>query len=97
VKAGEAGGLQPGKSGPSLERFEVEAGTKDAHLKNVYWTKWSDALVETGYQPKLWGAPRKSDEELLIRLAALTRDLKKFRRRTKSSSPTTTGQVPRLR
>jgi hypothetical protein len=78
VDAGEQGGLRPGSPGPSLERFEAATGIKDAHWKNVYWTRWSDALVEAGYKPNPWGAPRKSDEQLLIKLAALTRDLGKI-------------------
>ena len=77
LQVGEAAGLRPGGPGPSIERFEATSGIKNSHWKNVYWTKWSDALAEAGYQPNPWGAAKKNADELMAPLAALTRDLKK--------------------
>jgi len=46
-------------------RFESETGIKQSDWRGIYWTDWSHALREAGYEPKLWTIPY--DEEFLVK------------------------------
>src|SRR6516165_8493996 len=63
------GGVPPGQV-----RFEKETGI-DRHMwHGKYWTRWSDALREAGFEPNK--LPRAHEPSLLIeKLVALTRSL----------------------
>jgi hypothetical protein len=52
-------------------------GIKRTDWMGRYWLRWGDALREAGYQPNAFAAA-VPEEELLAKLAALTRDLGHF-------------------
>lgn len=58
------------------ERFERLTGIK-AYDVNRYWARWSDALIEAGFQPNSLNAAY-DDSLLLSKLAELTIELGKF-------------------
>jgi hypothetical protein len=47
-----------------IHRFEAETGIKLDDWLGKYWTKWSDALVEAGYEPNKFN--EAYDENFLI-------------------------------
>jgi hypothetical protein len=55
-------------------RFLAETGIRESDWIGKFWTKWSDAIREAGYEPNKKQQP--FDEGLLLaKLAALVRDL----------------------
>lgn len=69
--ASQCGGSPPGK-----QRFESETGIREYEWLK-YWARWGDALTEAGFKPNSWASPI-AVEELLERLAMLTRELGRF-------------------
>lgn len=58
-------------------KFENETGIKYSDWYGKYWSKWSDAIKEAGYEPNIFNIP--FDEELLItKLIELIREIGKF-------------------
>lgn len=70
--ADENGGLPLGKG-----RFLAATGIRESDWSGRYWVRWSDAVREAGYQPNALQAAL-ADDELLLRLAGLTRELGHF-------------------
>lgn len=67
------GGISPSKG-----IFEQETGIKESDWLGRYWTKWSDALIEAGYEPNLFGTPAYEEEYVLEKVAGFTRELGHF-------------------
>jgi hypothetical protein len=66
------GGVPPGRL-----VSESEAGIREASWRGVYWTKWSEAIKEPGFEPnKMTVAHPK--EDLLEILAQMTKKLGRF-------------------
>jgi hypothetical protein len=59
------------------DRFQAETGIKTSDWTGKYWARWSDALVEAGYEPNALVGPRDEDD-LLESLALFTRELGHF-------------------
>jgi len=58
-------------------KFAAETGIKQSDWCGKYWTKWSDAIKEAGYEPNTF--QQAYDDELLIRrLIDLIREIGKF-------------------
>jgi hypothetical protein len=55
-------------------RFEEETGIRYYDWFGKFWTRWSDAVLEAGYEPNLM-YEAYFDEHLLGKLALLTRNL----------------------
>jgi len=53
---------------PGFRLFERETGIRQTAWRGVYWARWSDALVEAGYNPNL--PPAKLDEDDFLRKIA---------------------------
>jgi len=58
-------------------RFHTETGIKASDWQGKFWVRWSDALVEAGFQPNQLQWPR-SEEELLVALASFVKELGHF-------------------
>ncbi|MGH8246434.1 MAG: hypothetical protein ACREUU_08375 [Gammaproteobacteria bacterium] len=61
--------LKNGGKPLGIARFHAETGIKSSDWRGKLWARWSDALVEAGFQPNLLQGPRDG-EELLEKLAA---------------------------
>lgn len=61
-----------------MPRFESATGIKPHDWRGRYWTKWNDALAEAGFAPNVWNAAVRSEGDLLLMLADLTRSLGHF-------------------
>lgn len=59
------------------QRFEAETGIKETDWSGRFWTKWSDAVREAGYEPNIMQEPF-SEERLLNCLVSLIRKLGRF-------------------
>jgi len=70
--AAENGGKAPGR-----RAFLAPTGIRDSELKGVIWIRWSDAITEAGLSPNQVRQPIPH-EELLGRLAGLTKELGRF-------------------
>jgi hypothetical protein len=70
--AERAGGQPPGRT-----RFERETGIRESDWLGRHWARWSDAVIEAGFQPNAMQEPRP-ETDLLGALAALTRELRHF-------------------
>ena len=70
--AEENGGKPPGRV-----RFTRATGIPEAAWLGRYWTRWSDALREAGFEPNQW-QQAIDDEELFEALGLLVRDLAKW-------------------
>ena len=64
------GGVAPGK-----RLFEQEAGIRASEWEGRYWTKWSDALIDSGLPPNRFGILAYDEDVVLARIAAFTREL----------------------
>ncbi|MEM7111002.1 MAG: GIY-YIG nuclease family protein [Chloroflexota bacterium] len=62
---------------PGQEKFTKESGIGVYEWYGVFWTRWSDALREAGYQPNKFNQPYDHNY-LLTHLANLTRELGRF-------------------
>ncbi len=60
-----------------MARFHAETGIKPSDWMGKFWARWGDALVEAGFEPNALQGPRDEDE-LLEKLASLTRELGHF-------------------
>ncbi|MFA5317155.1 MAG: hypothetical protein WC369_07035, partial [Dehalococcoidales bacterium] len=70
--AKENNGIPLGKG-----RFEKETGIRYSDWYGIYWTKWSDALIEKGYPPNKMNSAY--DENLLIeQVITFIREIGKF-------------------
>ncbi len=87
--AAEQSGIPPGQAA-----FLKATGITQAKWRGIHWLKWSDALVEAGFQANTWQGKHNS-AEILLRLAELTKRLGrlptnaeiKFERKTDPSFP----------
>lgn len=66
------GGVPLGKG-----RFLKETGIRESDWSGKFWTKWSDAVREAGYEPNAMQAPLE-EAIVLEKLASLVRDLRHF-------------------
>jgi hypothetical protein len=70
--AKENGGIPLGQ-----RKFASETGIKEYDWLGMYWSKWSDAIKEAGYEPNIFS--KCYAEELLIKkLIELIREIGKF-------------------
>lgn len=70
--AKENGGIPLG-----VRKFASETGIKEYDWLGIYWSKWSDAIKEAGYEPNIFS--KAYAEELLIKkLIELIREKGKF-------------------
>lgn len=60
-----------------IGRFFSETGIKSSDWMGKHWARWGDALVEAGFRPNQFNAPRPEDD-LLSKLAAFVRELGRF-------------------
>lgn len=65
------------------ERFLAETGIRESDWLGRYWVRWSEAVLEAGYEPNTPNQGR-TDEEMLERLSAFVRELQR-------SSPVSAG------
>lgn len=87
--ASENGGVAPGQGA-----FTSATGITSGKWRGVHWVRWSDALTEAGFCPNEW-IKKLDSEQLLLALAAFTRELRrlptrseiKMRRRTHGEFP----------
>lgn len=70
--AKEQDGIALGKA-----RFAQETGIQEWDWAGRYWTRWSEALQEAGYEPNQL-QQRRPDDEVLEELANFVRDLGHF-------------------
>src|SRR5688572_23610009 len=56
------------------QRFLTETGIRESDWSGRFWTKWSDAVREAGYEPNARPAAFDS-KKLLEKLAVLVREL----------------------
>lgn len=52
----EGGGIAPG-----IEKFAAETGISWSTLRGKYWSKWSDAVAEAGFEPRRMNIKKSSD------------------------------------
>lgn len=71
--AEENGGVPVGR-----ERFVAETGFRPSLWDGGIWLRWNDAVREAGYEPNVMQDRRLSDDDLLQRLAGLTRKLGQY-------------------
>jgi hypothetical protein len=60
-----------------IARFSTETGIRYSDWHGKYWARFGDAVREAGFKPNELNSPY-SDAELLDKLAALTRELRRF-------------------
>lgn len=95
----ENGGVPVGR-----ERFIAETGLPQSLWEGRIWLTWSDAVREAGYEPNAMQQRRLTDDDLLRRLAVLTRQTGRYptnarmtmERRTNSDFPATGVIAARL-
>jgi hypothetical protein len=58
-------------------RFEKETGIKESDWSGRYWTRWSDAIREAGFEPNTM-QEAVPEESLLLSIASLIRELRRF-------------------
>ncbi|WP_460917613.1 hypothetical protein, partial [Pseudoxanthomonas sangjuensis] len=60
-----------------LDRFLSETGIKYSDWRGKYWARWSDAIIEAGFEPNELNAAF-DDSEILWQLATLTKKLGRY-------------------
>jgi hypothetical protein len=60
-----------------FKRFAQETGISYSDWNGKFWGRWGDALQEAGFSPNTL-QPAFSDDDILQRLIALTREIKRF-------------------
>lgn len=70
--AGANGGIPLGR-----ERFERETGIKESDWAGRFWVRWSEAVMEAGFEPNKLNTPHQ-DEFLLEKYVSLIRELGRF-------------------
>jgi hypothetical protein len=71
--AAENGGVPLGR-----ERFKAETCIREHEWRGKYWVAWGDALSEAGLQPNSLQGQVLDDDQLVRRIALLTRKLGRF-------------------
>jgi len=71
--AKENGGVPLGS-----RRFENETAIRQPDWFGKYWPRWSAALQEAGFSPNEFRGEGLTDEEMVLKLALLTRELGHF-------------------
>jgi hypothetical protein len=71
--AAENGGVPVGR-----ERFIAETGLPQSLWEGRIWLTWSDAVREAGYEPNAMQHRRLTDDDVLRRLAVLTRETGRY-------------------
>lgn len=79
---------------PGVIAFARETGIADHQWRGKFWARWSDALIDAGYEPNKWTGRLNSDEVLAGIILACrhygrvpTRDELKLFRKTEPSIP----------
>ncbi len=73
-----------GNTALGILKFEKQTGIKRDDFLGKYWTKWSDALKDAGYEPNKFN--EAFDEEFLLKkFIGLIRELSKFPSRAELS------------
>jgi len=62
----------------SSAKFEDETGISKGDWYGKYWTKYSDLVIEAGYEPNVFGQDALDENWLLEQLAIYTRELGHF-------------------
>ncbi len=57
----ESGGIVPG-----VEKFTIETGISKSVWWGKYWSKWGDAVIEAGFEPRKMNTKKSSDSVLEI-------------------------------
>jgi hypothetical protein len=86
------------------ERFAEATGIRESHWSGRYWTRWSEAVREAGYEPNTLQSRVLNDDDLVRFLAVSTQELGHFptvaelrmRRRTDPHFPTQSVFATRL-
>lgn len=60
-----------------VRRFRTETGIAEHEWLGVYWARWSDALLEAGFEPLEWTLGL-SEEEIFELLAKLVRRYRRY-------------------
>ena len=68
------------------KRFQTETGIKESDWHGRFWTRWSDAVREAGYEPNTMQKPF-SEDRLLHHLVSIIRELGRFPTSADLSSP----------
>ena len=63
---------------PGKKSFENTTGIREHAWSGRYWTNWSDALREAGFEPNQFNRARLSDDDLICKLADLFLELGHF-------------------
>lgn len=71
--AEENGGVALG-----MDRFYEFTGIKRADWYGIFWTKWSDAIRESGYEPNKFSSPAYDLELLITKIIEQIRELRRF-------------------
>ena len=58
-----------------IDRFREETGIDKRHWYGVFWAKWSEAIVEAGFEPNQFGETPLDQEAMLVQIAEYTREL----------------------
>ncbi len=58
--------------------FHDETGLKKSDWYGKFWTKWSDAVQEAGFQPNKFGSDAYEETNVLKKIAFMIQELKRF-------------------
>jgi Meiotically up-regulated gene 113 len=60
-----------------IKRFYTETGIRESDWFGKYWARWSDALIEAGYEPNQWQIPY-DDAWVIEKLICFIREIDRY-------------------